>query len=360
MKKAWSLAAIALAICGSAATSAPAGEFPDNWYYPGAARVRGLEGKPAPALELGQWYTPQVDWAGKVLVVDFWGTWCGPCRNAIPHNNEIVARYADKGVVVLGVHDSSRGVDKIAQIVREKQIAYPVAVDRDGLSAKAWKVPFWPTYAVVDTDGIVRAIGLAPASVDKVLDRVLGREPPPPTPPTPPPPPSAGAEPESRWLEGDADARNRLTALLERPAPPPLRADAWVVGDAAQLDKLAGSVVLLSFWTPGDAECLRALRELADLHAKHAGEGLVIVAMASATDPQEVCGVAEGFNLPYRVAIDQLRSTARGYRINGYPDSFLIDRAGKLRYADVREDALPEAIAALLAEKAPAREKEKE
>ncbi len=343
---------LAVAVAAAAVNSARAGEFPDNWYYSRPSRVRDLEGKPAPALELGQWFTPQVDWAGKVLVVDFWGTWCPPCRAAIPHNNEIVAKYADRGVVFLSVHDSSRGVDKIAQVIQEMRITYPVVVDRNGLSTKAWHVPFWPTYAVVDTNGIVRAIGLSPAAVGKVLDRVLGGEAPPPDPPAP--------GPDTAWLEGDAEARTRLAVLLEKPAPPPILAGEWVAGEAVALDSLGGCVVLLSFWTPGKPECLRALHDQADLHEKYAAEGLVIVALASASDALAVRGIAEQYQLGYRVAIDQRRGTARAYLVNGYPDSFLIDRTGKLRYADVREESLPEVISALLAEKAPPEEKDKE
>lgn len=336
----------------AAAAPAYGGEFPDSWYYPRTGQLRELEGKRAPDLTLGRWFTPQVSLKGKVVVVDFWGTWCPPCRAAIPHNNEIVKRYGDKGVVVMGVHDHDRGVDKIPQVIRESNIQYPVAVDNNGASQRAWKVSFWPTYAVVDTGGIVRAVGLQPGSVEKVVARVLGEA----TPEAPQAPPGAGAgagTDEARWLEGEPGDRERFVKLLGDGKPPALRPQAWLAGDPVELEALSGRVVLLAFWTPAKPECLRLLRELAALHHERADQGLVIIAIASTSDRADASRLDEQREVPFRAAIDPMRATARRYLVDGFPDCFLIDRSGRLRLADVREDALDEAVAHLLAEKPP-------
>src|SRR5690349_8109195 len=129
-----------------AVTAAPlfAGEFPDRWTWddePGArAGHQALEGKPMPALNVTGWMNGEVkpaDMKGKVVLVDFYATWCGPCMASIPHNNELLEKYKDKGLVIVGVCTSSRGQEKMEQNAKERKIEYPVARDPDLKSQKA-------------------------------------------------------------------------------------------------------------------------------------------------------------------------------------------------------------------------------
>jgi len=159
---------------------AQAGEFPDEWTWDKDADARGrhaaLEGKPMPALYLTEWLNGQVqpaDMKGKVVVVDFYATWCGPCMAAIPHNNEMLKQYKDKGLMIVGVCTSNRGQEKMPQTVKDRGIEYPTARDAELKSQKAWEVHYYPTYAVVDRKGIVRAIGLQTSHVEAVVKKLL-------------------------------------------------------------------------------------------------------------------------------------------------------------------------------------------
>ncbi len=157
-----------------------AGEFPDGWTWDDKPEYRAdhaaLEGKPMPPLRVTDWINGGVTAAGvkgKVVVIDFYATWCGPCMRAIPHNNEMLKKYADKGLVIIGVCTNSRGQEVFADNAKEHGMKYPAARDTELKSEKAWHVHYYPTYAVIDRKGVVRAIGLQPEHVETVVTKLL-------------------------------------------------------------------------------------------------------------------------------------------------------------------------------------------
>lgn len=154
--------------------------FPDSWFYSGARRpqkLRDLEGTRPTNIEAAEWIGTAPaklrDLRGKVVVVDFWATWCGPCVRAIPKNIEMVKAHADDGLVFIGVHDARRGWDRADTMVKSTGINYPVALDKDGKSAKAFNLSFWPTYVVIDREGVIRGAGLTPSKVKDAVAKLL-------------------------------------------------------------------------------------------------------------------------------------------------------------------------------------------
>jgi len=163
---------------------AEGGEFPDSWTWDRSPEARAahavLESKPMPPLYLSEWLNGVVkpeDMKGKVVVVDFYATWCGPCMAAIPHNNELMSKYKDKGLVLFGVCTSDSGQLKMDQTVRSRGIEYPSARDPFLKSERAWGVHYYPTYAIVDRKGIVRVVGLRPDYVEPVIKKLLAEAP---------------------------------------------------------------------------------------------------------------------------------------------------------------------------------------
>lgn len=164
----------------SAAAQTPSA-FPDDWFFGGAERspaLRALEGKGSPGVNATSWIGEAVtlrDMRGKVVVLDFWATWCGPCVRAIPENVRLVNEHGADGLVFIGLHESGGGWEDAASMASTKGINYPLALDATGneSTVSRYGVSFFPTYVVIDRQGIVRAAGLLPNRVEDVVKTLL-------------------------------------------------------------------------------------------------------------------------------------------------------------------------------------------
>jgi thiol-disulfide isomerase/thioredoxin len=147
------------------------------WVKTGASYKAAMDllNKPAPALKLTNWHGKEPEQAGKIVLIDFWATWCGPCIAQIPHANEIAKKYADKGVVVFGAC-CPEGAETMAKVAKDKNMEYPTG-KLDKREVESWKVGFWPTYAIVDRAGKLRAVGLEPGRVEPFLDALVAEQP---------------------------------------------------------------------------------------------------------------------------------------------------------------------------------------
>jgi len=144
-------------------------------------------GDPAPKLAPGKWVQgePVKEFQkGKAYILEFWATWCPPCRASIPHLNETYKKFKDKGLIVIGQNCSERDDGGVAAFVKKMgdKMTYRVALDdkttdKEGRMSKTWMEAAGqegiPTAFLVDTKGIIAWIGHPMALKDEVIEAVL-------------------------------------------------------------------------------------------------------------------------------------------------------------------------------------------
>ncbi|MDA7978143.1 MAG: TlpA family protein disulfide reductase [Pirellulales bacterium] len=141
-------------------------------------KLMSLEGASPPSLEkIVSWANTDGaqswdDFKGKVVLIDFWGQWCGPCRAAIPHLKELHEKHGKDGLVVLGIHTKSAAEAGKTYIV-EEEIKYPIAFDENDEVIKQFAVNSYPDYYFVDHKGILRFADVANSEADKVVAMLL-------------------------------------------------------------------------------------------------------------------------------------------------------------------------------------------
>lgn len=162
---------IGLAALSLAAYAQQSGSWPKIVTQKQLYAANDLRGKKAPALFVEQWLTGNApETKGKVLFVDFWATWCGPCRELIPEVNAWAAKYG-KDVVFVGISDEKAGTVK--GFMEKTSMKYHVGIDTTSKMSKVLGVQGIPHVMIVSPDGIVRWQGWPGDRNDKLTDKIL-------------------------------------------------------------------------------------------------------------------------------------------------------------------------------------------
>lgn len=133
---------------------------------PASAQVKNLKvGDPAPGLDIEKWVKngeTKIE-EGNVYIVEFWATWCGPCKRAIPHLTELQKELGEDGLTIIGV--STEEVGLVEKFVKSQgsKMEYTVAVDRQQGTSRAWfdaaGLKGIPASFIVDRKGKIAYIG---------------------------------------------------------------------------------------------------------------------------------------------------------------------------------------------------------
>ncbi len=126
----------------------------------GVARAEGVPalGALAPRIEIGQWLSGEIKgagpFAGKTVILEFFATWCRPCWAAVPHMNELVAKFANDNIVFISMtHEKA---EDIASRIGMMGIKSRVAVDHDGATHEAFGIESIPYLVLIDQNGFIR------------------------------------------------------------------------------------------------------------------------------------------------------------------------------------------------------------
>ena len=114
---------------------------------------------------------------GKVVLVNFWATWCAPCRVEMPLLERMYARHRDDGLVIVGLSVDRGSIESVRRFLRERGVTYPVAIVGEDVEHAFGGVRGYPTSVLIDRTGVVRyeVIGpLAPATLEPAVRRLLG------------------------------------------------------------------------------------------------------------------------------------------------------------------------------------------
>jgi peroxiredoxin len=116
--------------------------------------------QPAPVWELKDMAGRTVklsDFKGKVILLDFWATWCPPCREEIPGLIELQKKFGDRGLVVIGVSLDDGGVDVVKPFINKLGINYPVLMGTEEVARKYGDIQAIPTTFIIDRAGNIAA-----------------------------------------------------------------------------------------------------------------------------------------------------------------------------------------------------------
>ena len=136
----------------------------------------GMEGQPAPDFALKSATGENLrlsEYRGDVVMINFWATWCGPCRQEMPLLDELYTRYQRVGFNLLGVNiddDSGRAM----KMIHELGVNFPVLFDARKEVSKLYEVEAMPVTVLVDREGNVRHVhhGYKPGYEEKYLDQI--------------------------------------------------------------------------------------------------------------------------------------------------------------------------------------------
>jgi len=131
--------------------------------------------QPAPAIEVSEWISGKPEkgngFSGKNVILEFWGTHCGPCIAAIPHLNELVATYGNKDTLFVSLTREESHI--IERFLKKRPIKGGVATDREGATFNAYGIQSIPHTFLIDSQGLLRWHGHPTSFTTELLEEFL-------------------------------------------------------------------------------------------------------------------------------------------------------------------------------------------
>lgn len=291
---------------------------------PAAQGLQDLRGKPAPTFTLK---TPEgktvslADYKGKAVLLNFWATWCGPCKLEMPWLIELQKKYAAQGFTVLGISEDDGSPKLVADFASKMGINYPVLLSDDKLNKAYGGVDYLPTSYYIGRDGkIAIETGgvISQAQIEQNIQKILA---PPGAAST-----QAAASPDPSTPSASDDAMPQMSGQLA-PAFTLKTPD----GKPLSLADYKGKAVLLNFWGTWCGPCKLELPWLMELQKKYAARGFTVLGVAENEDsPKNVSDFAAKMKVNYPLVMGDDTMNKAYKCCDSVPTSYYIGRDGKV------------------------------
>ncbi len=143
------------------------------------AALNQMQGKTAPPLTVKNWINSKPlkleELKGKIVVLEFWATWCKTCLASVPHHNDLAKKYAVNGVILIGICDQE-GAEKMALAAKKFDIQYPIAADVADATFKAYKSDSTPDYYLIDRKGNLRWADIETDDLEKAIELLIAEK----------------------------------------------------------------------------------------------------------------------------------------------------------------------------------------
>ena len=266
------------------------------------------------------------DLKGKVVMLDFWGTWCAPCLKSMPAVQSIYENFKNQPVEVIGVSVEMEDAIDVPKYVKTKGYTYPIALNGK-LIAKDYKVTQYPTIYIIDKKG--RIIFAGPGEELQKNKEVI-------------------IQLIQKALDGQAVATsNNELSIRKTDGNEPLTEGLLIPGSIAplwklpsnksnpiDLEKLKGKVVLLDFWGTWCMPCIKAMPDIQAISEHFKGKPVEVIGVSvelnKTADPS---AFAQSKGFTYTIALNGQEITKQ-YQVLTYPTVYIIDKEGKVFHAE--------------------------
>ena len=261
------------------------------------------------------------DLRGKAVLLNFWATWCEPCKIEMPWFVDLQKQYGPQGFQIVGVSMDDDNEKTVADFATKMSINYPILVGTEKVADLYGGVEGLPTSFFIDRSGKVVAREAGLISESRIVDNIkksLGE---------PAEPTTAAASGPENGTGPHLSEQDPTGAVAPDFELKLLNAS----GKTMKLSDLKGKAVVLDFWATYCVPCKIEMPWFVDLQKKYGPQGLQVVGVAADDEGEKIVSEfskAMGVNYPILLGTENVAQDYGG--LSGLPTTFFIDRSGKV------------------------------